>query len=136
VTDLLSSQIDLVVGTLPTHLPQVRAGNYKAYAVTGDARTVLAPDIPTFAEMGLPGLFDSLWYGLYAPKNTSRDLISKLNAVTADVLADPTVRSRLAENGHEAVPREQQTPEALAALQRAGIEKWWPIMKAAGIKPE
>ena len=98
---------------------------------------VLAPDVPTFAEMGLPLSFSgALWFGLFAPKGTPKDIIGKLNAAAVVALADPAVHSRLAEFGLEVFPREQQTPEALGALQRADAEKWWPIIKELGIKPE
>jgi tripartite-type tricarboxylate transporter receptor subunit TctC len=114
----------------------MRAGSVKAFAVTSDVRPALAPDIPTFAEMGLPALSYSLWYGLFAPRGTPRDIIGKLNAAVVESLADAAVRSRLVELGLEVFPREQQTPEALGALVKADIEKWWPIIKAAGIKGE
>jgi tripartite-type tricarboxylate transporter receptor subunit TctC len=104
--------------------------------VTSDTRLALAPDLPTFAEMGLPALSYSGWNGLFAPKGTPREIIDKLNAAAVEALADPAVRSRLIEFGAEIFPREQQTPEALSALQKADAEKWWPIIKEFGIKPE
>jgi tripartite-type tricarboxylate transporter receptor subunit TctC len=135
VQDLVAGQIDLLfVGAF--QLPLVRAGSIKAYAVTSDTRSALAPDIPTFAEMGLPRLSLSGWFGLFVPRGTPRDIIDKLNAAVAEALADPSVRSRLADLGQEIFPREQQTPEALGALVKADAEKWWPIIKAAGIKAE
>ena len=136
VGDLVAGQIDLAIGTLTTHLPLLRAGSEKAYAVQAETRSVLAPDIPTFAEMGLPELTYTNWYGLFAPKGTPKDIIGKLSAATIEAVADPAVRSRLIELGYEAFPRDQQTPEALAALQRAYAEKWWPIIKEFGIKAE
>jgi tripartite-type tricarboxylate transporter receptor subunit TctC len=104
--------------------------------VTSDTRLALAPDIPTFGEMGLPALSYSSWGALFAPKGTPRDIIGKLNAAVVEALADPAVRSRLADLGYEIFPREQQTPEALGALQKADIEKWWPIIKELGIKAD
>jgi tripartite-type tricarboxylate transporter receptor subunit TctC len=133
--DLVPGQIDLAFAT-PLFLQLVRAGSIKAYAVTSDTRSVLAPDIPTFAEMGLPALSLSAWSGFFAPKGTSRDIIAKLNAAAVEALADPAVRSRLVELGFEIFPREQQTPEALGALVKADAEKWWPIIKESGIKAE
>jgi tripartite-type tricarboxylate transporter receptor subunit TctC len=135
IQDLVASQIDLSFDT-PVSLALVRAGSIKAYAVTSDARLVLAPGIPTFAEMGLPALSYSNWAGLFAPKGTPSDIIGKLNAAAVEALADPAARSRLSDIGFEIFPRGQQTPEALGALQRADAEKWWPIIKELGIKPE
>jgi tripartite-type tricarboxylate transporter receptor subunit TctC len=131
----MASQIDLSFDS-PVSLPQVRAGSLKAYAVASDARLVLAPGIPTFAEMGLPALSHSNWAGLFAPKGTPSDIIGKINAAAVEALAHPVVRSRLVDLGFEIFPRDQQTPEALGALQRADAEKWWPIIKELGIKAE
>jgi tripartite-type tricarboxylate transporter receptor subunit TctC len=94
------------------------------------------PNIPTVDEAGLPGFHMTNWYALFAPKSTPKNVIGKLNAVVGDALGDPTVRARFAEQGVETFPREQQTPEALRALQKADIDKWWPIIKESGIKPE
>jgi tripartite-type tricarboxylate transporter receptor subunit TctC len=133
--DLIAGQIDLYF-TTPAELPLVRAGSIKAYAVTSDTRLALAPDIPTFAELGLPSLSFANWYGLFAPKGTPTDIIAKLDAAAVEALADPAARSRLADLGMDPFPREQQTPEALGALQKADTEKWWPIIKDAAIKAE
>ena len=103
--DLVAGQIDLLLGT-PDQLPLMRAGSIKAYAVTSDARLALAPEIPTFAEMGLPALSYSAWYGLFAPKGTPKDIIGKLNAAAVEALADPAVRSRLVDLGMEIFPRD------------------------------
>jgi tripartite-type tricarboxylate transporter receptor subunit TctC len=135
MTDLLAGQIDLFLDT-PLQLPLVRAGRIKAYAVTGDARLVLAPDIPTFAEAGLPALSYTSWYGLFIPKGAPRNVIDKLNAADVEALADPAVQARFVELGLEIFPREQQTPEALGAMVKAGVEKWWPIIKELGIKAQ
>jgi tripartite-type tricarboxylate transporter receptor subunit TctC len=133
--DLLAGQIDLFFDT-PDALALARAGSIKTYAVTSKTRSALAPDIPTFAELGLPKFSWSAWVGFFAPKGTPRDIISKLNAAAVEALADPAVRSRLIGLGFEIFPREQQTPEVLGALVKADAEKWWPIIKAAGIKAE
>jgi tripartite-type tricarboxylate transporter receptor subunit TctC len=117
-------------------LPLAAAGRIKAYAVTSDTRLALAPDIPTFAEMGLPALSYSSWYGLFAPRGTPNDIIGKLNAAVVEALADPEVRSRFIALGLEIFPRERQTPEQLGALVKADAEKWLPILKAAGIKAQ
>ena len=133
--DLAAGQIDLMFAN-PDLLSLMRAGNINAYAVTSDTRLAQAPDLPTFAEMGLPALSQSFWWGLFAPKGTPKDIIGKLNAAAVEALADPVVRSRLTDLGLEIFPRERQTPEALAALVKADAEKWWPIIKELGIKAE
>jgi tripartite-type tricarboxylate transporter receptor subunit TctC len=135
VQDLMAGQFDLFFAA-PDNLPLVRDGSIKAYAVASDTRLARAPDIPTFSEMGLPGLFWSAWLGLFAPKGTSRDIVGKLNAAAVEALADPAVESWIADLEIEIFPRERQTPEALAALQKADAEKWWPIIKELGIKAE
>jgi tripartite-type tricarboxylate transporter receptor subunit TctC len=134
--DLVAGQIDLVLPPPDIALPQVRAGKIKAYAVTAKNRLAAAPDIPTVDEAGLPGFYFSVWTAFWAPKGTPKDVIAKLNAAVVESLADPAVRSRFSELGQEVFPREQQTPEALAALHKAEVEKWWPILKAANIKGE
>jgi tripartite-type tricarboxylate transporter receptor subunit TctC len=134
--DLLAGQIDLMIDFAANSLPQVRAGAIKAYAVTAPSRLPAAPEIPTVDEAGLPGFYISAWQGFWVPKGTPKELISKLDAAVVDALADPSVRRRLADLGQEIYPRDQQTPQALGALQRAEIAKWWPIIKAAGIKAE
>ena len=108
----------------------------RAYAVTAKARLATAPDIPTVDEAGLPGLYSSVWGALFAPKGTPEGVIAKLNSAIVSALADPVVRQRIADIGMECPAREQQTPEALRALQQAEIDKWWPIIKAANIKGE
>jgi len=135
--DLVAGQIDLIISSnLNTSLPQVRDGNIKAFAVAAKTRSPVVPEIPTTDKAGLPGFYVTTWLGLRAPKGTPRNAIAKLNSATVTALADATVRMRLAELGFEIFPRDQQTPEALAAYQKSEIEKWWPIIKAAGIKAE
>jgi tripartite-type tricarboxylate transporter receptor subunit TctC len=135
VQDLAAGQIDLFLGT-SNELPLMRAGSIKAYAVTSDTRLAVAPDIPTFTEMGLPVVSYSSWVALFAPAGTPKDIIGALNAAAVEALADPALRSRFADLGLEVFPRERQTPEALAALQKADAAKWWPIIKEFGIKAE
>jgi tripartite-type tricarboxylate transporter receptor subunit TctC len=133
--DLVASQIDLFIGG-PDLLPLTRAASIKAFAVTSDTRLAQAPDIPTVGEMGLPALLWSAWYGLFAPKGTPKDIITKLNRAAVEALADPTVRARYVDLGFEVFPRERQTPEALGALVKADAEKWWPLIKEFKIKAE
>jgi tripartite-type tricarboxylate transporter receptor subunit TctC len=128
--DLLAERIDLMFDFAANSVPQVRYGTIKAYAVTAPSRLPTAPDIPTVDEAGLPGFYISAWEGIWAPKGTPRDVIGKLNTAVVAALADPSARQRLAELGQDIYPRDQQTPEALGALQRAEIKKWWPIIKA------
>jgi tripartite-type tricarboxylate transporter receptor subunit TctC len=134
--DLIAGQIDLAFLDPTTSLAQVRAGRVTAYAVMAASRLSSAPDIPTVDEAGLPGLYLSYWHGLWVPKNTPKSIIAKLNAAAVDALGDANVRSRLGDLGQEIFPRDQQTPEALGSIQKADAEKWWPIIKAAGIKAE
>jgi tripartite-type tricarboxylate transporter receptor subunit TctC len=134
--DLVAGQIDMMIIQAAVALPQVRGGAIKAYAVTAKSRFAAAPDVPTVDEAGLPGLHISGWFALFAPKGTPKPVIDRLNAAVVDALADPAIRARLADLGQEIPPREQQTPEALAAFHKAEVEKWWPIIKAANIKGE
>lgn len=132
--DLMGGQIDMMVDQLSNSLPQVKANRIRGYAITAKERSAAAPDIPTVDEAGLPGLHISIWYGIWAPKGTPKEIVAKLNSAIVDALADPATRQRLGDLGMEIVPRERQTPEALGAHQRAEIEKWWPIIRAANIK--
>jgi len=134
--DLVGGQIDLTFGPAANYLAQVRGGQLTPYAVLAAKRWWAAPEVPTMDEAGVPGLHASFWHGLWAPRGTPKDVVAKLHAAAHDVLADAAVRQRLSVIGQELFPPEQQTPEALAALQKAEGEKWWPIIKAANIKGE
>jgi tripartite-type tricarboxylate transporter receptor subunit TctC len=136
VQDLVAAQIDLTFGQVAGHLAQYRAGQLKAYMVMAATRWPAAPDVPTIDEAGLPGLYASFWHGLWAPKGTPKEVIAKLRAAMVEALADPTVKKRFADVGQGIWPRDKQTSEALAAHHKAEIDKWWPIIKAAGIKAE
>ena len=133
--DLAAGQIDILIAS-PLYLPLVRAGSIKAFAVTRDARLAEAPELPTFREIGLPALSYYHWTALFAPRGTPKDIISKLNRAAGEALANPAVRSWLAELGFEALSKEKQTPEVLAAMQKADAEKWLPLVKEFGIQAE
>jgi tripartite-type tricarboxylate transporter receptor subunit TctC len=134
--DLVSGQIDLMIDQAANSLPQVRQGSIKALAVTATARLAAAPEIPTAAEAGLPQLQMEIWNGMWVPHGTPRAIVDKLNGAVLKALADPAVREKLASVGLDGPPADQRTPEALAAFQKAEVEKWWPIIKAAHISAE
>jgi len=134
--DLLAGQIDISFDQAANSLPQVRAGEIRAYAVTAKTRLAAAPDIPTVDEAGLPGFYVSVWHGLWAPKNTPKPVIAKLVRAVQTALADPGVQKGLTELGQELPPPDEQTPDALHDRQKAELDKWTPIIKGANIKPE
>jgi tripartite-type tricarboxylate transporter receptor subunit TctC len=134
--DLLAGHTDLEMEPVSNFLEQVRGGNLKPYAIAGRARISVAPDIPTVDQAGLPDFHRLQWIGLWMPKGAPSEVIRKVNTAVQTVLAEPSLRARVSQLGQEVFPREQQTPDGLAAFQRSEIEKWWPIVKAAGIKAE
>jgi tripartite-type tricarboxylate transporter receptor subunit TctC len=135
--DMMSGRTQLMFDQAANSLPLVRAGSTRSYAVTSATRMAAAPDIPTVDEAGLPGFYISSWNGLWAPKGTPGNVIARINAAVGEALADPAVRRRLMDDlGQDIPPRDQQAPEALYALQKAEIEKWWPLIKSANIRPE
>jgi len=134
--DLIAGNIDLTCMDASAGLAYHRSGRIKAYAVAGNGRWSPAPDVPTLSEAGVAGMDLTFWNGLWAPKGTSKEIVAKLNLAVADAFTDPKMQQRMADLGMEILPREQQTPEALGAYHRAETEKWWPIIKAAGIKLE
>jgi len=134
--DLVAGQIDMSMLPPDVVIPHMRTGRIKVYAVMAKQRLAVTPDVPTVDEAGLPGLYLSYWHGLWAPKGTPQPIIAKLNSAVIDTLSDPSVSARFSDLGQEIFPTEQQTPAALRALQKADIEKWWPIIKAANIKGE
>jgi tripartite-type tricarboxylate transporter receptor subunit TctC len=134
--DVVAGQIDLLFAQPAVALPQVRGGSVKPFAVTAAKALAIAPDIPSVDDVGAPGVYVPGWFALFAPKGTPKEVVAKLNAAVVDTVADATVRARLADLGQEFFPRDQQTPEALAAMQKADIAKWWPIIKASNIKAE
>jgi tripartite-type tricarboxylate transporter receptor subunit TctC len=134
--DVMAGHIDATFDQAANAIPQVKAGRVRAYAVTSKTRLAAAPDIPTVDEAGLPNFYMSIWHGFWVPKATPPAVIAKLNSAAKEALADPAVRQRLADLGQEIPPVDQQTPEALRVHHKAEIDKWWPVIKAAGIKGE
>jgi tripartite-type tricarboxylate transporter receptor subunit TctC len=134
--DLVAGRIDLEMEPSSNFLEQLRARNLKAYAVAAKTRLATAPDVPTTDEAGLPGFYRSIWIGLWLPKGAPRDVVGKISAAVQLAMVEPRLRTRIAELGQEIFPREQQTPEALAALEATEIDKWWPLIKAANVKGE
>ncbi len=134
LNDLVAGQIDIMLDQTSNSINQVRAGNIRAYAVTDDKRVASAPDVPTTGEAGLPGFLMTLWSGLWVPKGTPKEIVAKLNAAAVEALNDPAVAKQLENLGLRMPPKDQLTPEALGAWQKAEIAKWWPVIKAANVK--
>ena len=134
--DLVAGQIDIMLDQASNVLPQLSGGTIKGFAVTAKERLASAPNLPTVDEAGLPGLYVAVWHGVWAPKGTPPDVIAKLNAAMVKSLGESATKEKLAALGQDIPPVEQLTPQALGAFQKAEIEKWWPIVKAAGIKAE
>jgi tripartite-type tricarboxylate transporter receptor subunit TctC len=136
LNDLVAGQIDIILDQTSNSISQVRAGTIRAYAVTDAKRVEQAADIPTTDQAGLPGFHMTLWSGLWAPKGTPKEVIAKLNRAAVDALNDPSVRTKLENLGLQMTPADQLSPQALGALQKAEIEKWWPMIRAANVKAE
>jgi tripartite-type tricarboxylate transporter receptor subunit TctC len=134
--DLIAGQVDIMFDQGANAVGQVKNGAIKAYAVLTKDRWPALPDVPSIDEAGVPSLYVSYWHGLWAPKGTPKEIISKLNAAIVGALGDAAARQRLADIGQEVLPRDQQTPEALAAYHKAETEKWWPIIRASNLKAE
>jgi tripartite-type tricarboxylate transporter receptor subunit TctC len=136
LTDLVAGQIDIIVDQTSNSIAQVRAGTIRAYAVTADKRVDSAPEIPTTDEAGLPGFHMTLWSGFWVPKDTPKDIVTKLNGAAVEALSDPAVRKKLGDLGLDMPPKDQLSPQALGVWQKAEIAKWWPMIKSANIKME
>jgi tripartite-type tricarboxylate transporter receptor subunit TctC len=134
MNDLIAGQIDVMIDQTSNSIGQVRAGSIRAYAITDDKRVESASDIPTTDEAGLSGFHMTLWSGLWVPKGTPKDVVTKLNASVVDALNDPAVRKQLENLGLQMPPKDQLSPEALGSWQKAEIAKWWPMIKAANVK--
>jgi tripartite-type tricarboxylate transporter receptor subunit TctC len=136
ITDMMAGQVDLMFDQAANALGPVKGGSVKAYAVMMKDRWTPLPDVPSIDESGTRGLYVAYWHGMWAPKGTPKEIVARLNAAVVHALADPNVKKRLADIGQDVWPREQQTPEALAAFHKAEIEKWWPIIRASGLKAQ
>jgi tripartite-type tricarboxylate transporter receptor subunit TctC len=134
VQDMMAGQIDMMIEPSSNFTAQVLAGTIRAIAVPAKTRMTSLPDVPTTDEAGLPGFYASIWFGLWAPKGTPKDIVAKLNAATVTALADPNVKNRLAKLGQTVSARDMQTPEALGKFQKAEAAKWWPVIQDANIK--
>jgi tripartite-type tricarboxylate transporter receptor subunit TctC len=136
VQDMAAGQLDLMFDQAANALGPVRAGSVKAYAVMSKTRWQALPDVPSADESGTPGLYVAYWHAMWAPKGTPKDVVTKLNAAVGRALADPSVSKRLSDIGHDPVPADQRTPAALAAYHKAEIDRWWPIVRASGLKAQ
>jgi tripartite-type tricarboxylate transporter receptor subunit TctC len=136
LTDLVAGQIDIIIDQTSNSIAQVRAGTIRAYAVTDDKRVESAADVPSTDEAGLNGFHMTLWSGLWVPKNTPKNIVVKLNAAAVDAMSDPAVRKKFEELGLQMPPKDELSPDALGARQKAEIDKWWPLIKAANVKVE
>jgi len=134
--DLVAEQIDFMIEPASNFRALLGSDSIKPFAITGKTRLPSWPKIPTADEAGLPGFFASLWYGLWVPKGTAKDVIARLNAAMTQVMFDPQGRRRFDELGIQISPLDQQSPEALRTLQKAEADRWWPIIKAANIKAD
>jgi tripartite-type tricarboxylate transporter receptor subunit TctC len=132
ITDLLGGQTQMIFATMPTVLPQVKAGRLRAIAVIGPERTPALPDVPAIAET-LPGFAVSNWIGLFAPAGTPNEIVVRLNAEVQRIMQQPDVQKRLETEGAKFIPT---TPQSFAAFQRAEADKWSRAIREAGIKPE
>ena len=136
VQDMMAGQIDMMIEPSSNFTAQVQAGTIRAIAVPAKTRLFSLPDVPTTDEAGLPGYYASIWFGLWAPKNTPKDIIAKLSSAALAALADDNVKAKLNKLGQQVATRELQDPGAFAAFQKSEAEKWWPIIKAANLKVE
>lgn len=132
MTDLLGGQVDLMCDQTTNTVSQIKSGKIKGYAVTTLERLPVLPDLPTLDEAGLKGFEMTVWHGLYAPAGTPQEIVDKLAAALRVALQDPKVVERFAQLGTVPVPLAEATPAALDAHLKAEVDKWRPIIQAAG----
>ena len=133
---MLGGQVDLMILQAAAALPQARAGAVKILANLSPKRSTVIPDVPTSDEAGVRGLYAAGWFGLWAPRGTPKEVLARLSGAMQQALADPATKTRLSELGLDIAPKELQTPEGLATFFKAETDKWWPVIKASGIKIE
>jgi tripartite-type tricarboxylate transporter receptor subunit TctC len=133
IPDLLGGRVTMMFDNMPSSLPLVREGKLRALGVTSAKRAAAAPDIPTIAESGLPGFEAVSWFALFAPANTPRPVVDKLQGEVAKILKSPEVARKLTEQGLEPIA---STPDELAAYQKSEIAKWAKVVKDSGAKVE
>jgi len=133
---MMAGQIDMMIEPSSNFTAQVQAGTIRAIAVPAKTRLFSLPEVPTTDEAGLPGYYASIWFGLWAPKNTPKDIVAKLNGAAVTALADENVKVRLNKLGQQIATRDLQDPAAFAAFRKSEADKWWPIIKAANLKVE
>jgi tripartite-type tricarboxylate transporter receptor subunit TctC len=131
INDLLGQQVQMTFLDLPVLLPQIKAGNLRPIALGTKARSPLAPDVPTTAEVGMPDVLAENWYGMVAPAATPPDIIARLNTITTDAMSDANVKAKLAEQGLTLVP---QTPDEFRAYIAAETKKWAQVIKESGVE--
>ena len=131
VTDLLAGQVNMMFDNIPSSLPHIKAGKLRALATTGAKRDPALPDLPTVAEAGVPGYESGVWFGLTVPAGTPREIIVKLNAAALQAAKAPEFVKRMTDLGYNLIP---STPEQMAAMNRAELARWAPIVKSSGAK--
>lgn len=132
MNDLLGGQVDLMCDQTTNTTSQIKSGKIKAYGVTTKTRVASLPDLPTLHEAGLPNFEVAVWHGIYAPKGTPKNVVDELASALQFALKDATVKQRFADLGTEPVAQERATPGALRSHLKAEIDKWAPVIKAAG----
>ena len=132
MNDLVAGTVDLMCDQTTNTTEHIRAGTIKAFAVTTNSRVASLPDVPTAIEAGMPGFEVSVWHGLYAPRGTNPELVTRLSRSLQVALRDPGLIRRFADLGTEPVPQEKATPAAHRAFWTADVARWRPVIQAAG----